>query len=108
MRIAHHHHDHDHHDDHHDHLNNGAAMRIAHGAQLSKSKSVAAFARTRWSATDVDLRDDVHDDDVDGGDNGDDSDHDDNHDNDDDVDDHYDVDDDAGSLFTLVRRRATS
>ena len=80
-------------------------MRIAHGAQLSKSKSVTAFARTRWSATDVDLRDDVHDDD---GDNDDDSNHDDNHDNDDDVDDHHDVDDDAGSLFTLVRRRATS
>ena len=82
-------------------------MRIAHGAQLSKSKSVAAFARTRWSAADVDLRDHILGDEVDGGDDDDDSDHDDNHDNDDDVDDHH-VDDDAGSLFTLVRRRATS
>ena len=95
-------HGHDHHDDHHDHLNNGAAMRIAHGAQLSKSKSVAAFARTRWSATDVHLRDHILGDEVDGGDDDDDSDHDDNHDNDD------DVDDDAASLFTLVRRRAPS
>ena len=77
-------------------------MRIAHGAQLSKSKSVAAFARTRWSATDVHLRDHFHGDEVDGGDNDDDSDDDDHHDVDD------DVDDDAGSLFTLVRRRATS
>ena len=81
-------------------------MRIAHGSQLGKSKGVAAFARTRWSATNVDLRDEVHDDEVDGGENDDDSDHDDDHDNDDDVDD--DVDDDAASLFTLVRRRATS
>ena len=82
-------------------------MRIAHGAQLSKPKRVAAFARTRWSATDVHLRDHILGDEVDGGDDDDDSDHDDNHDNDDDVDDHH-VDDDAGSLFTLVRRRATS
>ena len=82
-------------------------MRIAHGAQLGKSKGVAAFARTRWSATDVHLRDHFHGDGVDDGDNDDDSDHDENHDNGDDVDDHH-VDDDAGSLFTLVRRRATS
>ena len=73
-------------------------MRIAHGAQLSKSKSVTAFARTRWSATDVHLRDHFHGDKVDRGDNDDDS----------DDDDHHDADDDAASLFTLVRRRATS
>ena len=78
-------------------------MRIAHGSQLGKSKGVAAFARTRWSATDVHLRDHFHGDKVDRGDNDDDSDDDDRHD-----DDHHDVDDDAGSLFTLVRRRATS